>query len=410
MANRILIMRSRKTRTCSIRIFLLILLINLSTGNIGTTLHAAVEIGGSHSMPNHDARPIWSTQASRADQLNNLIWKYYSIPVYHLFYENYPLKSDDRATSYLWPFSAMISATTAMMELPDGKQKYQKQLDELLDGLNRYWDDLRNPPGYQASPKEFYHDDRYYDDNIWIGTDLTDLYKITRLTKYLKQAQAVWAFVISGWSDELGGGIYWCEQKRNTKNTCSNGPATVFALKLYGVTGDQTYLNWGLKIYHWTQQTLQSPSGIFWDNIDLNGRIDQQTYTYNTGTMLHSAVLLYQATGDSQYLEEARHIATASLEHFAPVNQDGERFFPKRDPWFTGILFRGYQALYEVDHDRTYIDAVIQNIDYAWEHCRDQNGLLSRDWSGTSIENEKWLLDEASMVEIYTRAAILTRK
>lgn len=360
-------------------------------------------------MPNNDTKPIWSIQAARGEQLYDLIRKYYSIPAYHLFRENYPPRPDDRATSYLWPFSAMLSANTVMLELPDGMRKYQKKLDELLDGLNRYWDDLRDPPGYQASPKEFYRDDRYYDDNIWIGTDLTDLYRITRQVKYLKQAEAVWAFVISGWSDELGGGIYWCEQKRNTKNTCSNGPAAVFALKLYRATGDQAYLSWALKIYQWTKQTLQSPSGIYWDNIDLNGRIDQQTYTYNTGTMLHSAVLLYQATGDLQYLEEARRLAKASLEHFAPVNPDGERFFPKRDPWFTGILFRGYQALYEVDHDRTYIDAVIRNIDYAWEHCRDPYGLLSRDWSGASMENEKWLLDEASMVEIYTRAAILTR-
>lgn len=326
---------------------------------------------------------------------------------YHLFLEHYPPKPDDKTVSYLWPFSSVFSAVNAITRIPEMGRQYEEAFVNVVTALEQYFDKTRNPHAYQAYPGKFGGDDRFYDDNAWLGIDFMEAYCRTEDKTYLRKAKVVFQFILSGWSDELGGGIYWCEQKRATKNTCSNGPTAILALELYKVTGDKTYLDWGQKVYDWTRKNLQSPNGVYWDSIDLKGNIDQTTYTYNTGTMIHSAVLLYQVTGNTDYLEQARKAAKSSLECFAPQRADGKRFFPNKDPWFTTILFRGYMTLFEVEKNPFYIDAVIQNIDYAWEYARDQYGLIERDWSGENKTEHKWLLDEACMIELYARAALL---
>ena len=86
------------------------------------------------------------------------------------------------------------------------------------------------------------HDQRLYDDAIWVGIDLADLYSKTKDSWYLDYAKSVWNFVLSGKDDELGGGVYWDENAKDSKNTCSNAPAVVLALKLYQITNDAAYL------------------------------------------------------------------------------------------------------------------------------------------------------------------------
>lgn len=361
---------------------------------------------GSENVINSDAAKE-ITAAERAEYLYDKIVELYGVKGQNLFLEHYPMQGDDRAVSFLWPFSGMFSAVNALGRLEGMKDKYNGYLADMMTGLEKYRDELRQPAAYQAYPFDFGGDDRFYDDNMWLGLDFVDAYELTKDDGYLKKAEEIFEFIMSGWSEELGGGIYWCEQKRETKNTCSNGPAAVLALKLHGITGDKSYLDRGLKIYRWTKQKLQSPEGVYWDNINLQQEVDKTVYAYNSGTMLNAAALLYRITGDEGYLKEAQRVAKAAFDHFAPVSGDGMRFFPDRNPWFTVILFRGYLALYEVDQDPVYIKAISDNINYAWEHARDRNGLISRDWRGKNggDEESKWLLDEACMVEFYARTA-----
>jgi len=203
----------------------------------------------------------------------------------------------------------------------------------------------------------------------------------------------------------MSGGIYWRENDPDTKNTCSNSPAAVLALKLYQETKEQKYLDWATKILEWTKPLKSLDSGVYWDHLTKEGTVDKRTFTYNVGTILHSNALLYQITGKETYLSEAKALAEASLEHFYtsdPVTN--LRFFPDT-PWFNSILFRGYVVLYQADptHNPKYVEAIHQNIEYAWEHSLADNGLFSPDWSGKSgVTNPaKWLLDQAPMVEFY---------
>ena len=273
-----------------------------------------------------------------------------------------------------------------------------------------YWDNTRKPACYQSYPTFAGKNDRYYDDNDWIALDCCDYYEATGKQEYLDKAIALHRYIYSGWSDELGGGIYWCEQKRTSKNTCSNAPATVLCLKLYKLTKDEKYLKQAEETYEWTKKNLRDPEDfVYWDNINLEGQIGYAKYTYNSGQMIQAGVLLYQITGKEAYLQDAQQTAKGAYEYFCRLQQTpkGEmRFYPD-SPWFNVILFRGLKALYQTDHNPTYIKAMIDNADFAWRWTRDSNGLFSNDWSGNKSNQFKSLLENACMVELFAEISEL---
>ena len=84
--------------------------------------------------------------------------------------------------------------------------------------------------------------------------------------------------------DALGGGIYWKESPRDSKNTCSNAPAVVLALKLYQVTNDPSYLETGKEVYKWVKSKLQDPADyLYWDCIKIDGTVGDQQVLLQLG-------------------------------------------------------------------------------------------------------------------------------
>ena len=209
----------------------------------------------------------------------------------------------------------------------------------------------------------------------------------------------------------MGCGIYWRENDFATKNTCSNGPAAVHAMMLYEETGDKEYLDWAVRIMEWLDQLHDPVTGVYHDHIAIDGRIDRTRWTYNTGTPMEASALLYRATGDIAWLEKARALAEASIEFFASTqDENGVRNFPPT-PWFNAVLQRGYCMLYDVDPnaDRRYIDALPALLQRAWRGNRTENGFLPPDWVRASAGNDPLdLLEQAAVVEIASLAALYT--
>jgi uncharacterized protein YyaL (SSP411 family) len=320
----------------------------------------------------------------------------------NLYLENYPPKPDDRRYAGLWSYSGMLSALTALSRMPDG-EVYHSALRQVLAGLETYWDGDAPYPAYDSYVRFDGGGQKYYDDNEWLGWDFIEVYHILGDSFYLDRAKTIFDFVASGWSEAMGGGIYWRENDPETKNACSNGPAAVLALRLYNETHQQTYLDWALRILEWNRR-LESPDGVYWDHVKADGSLDKRVYTYNTGTPLHAAALLFQITGDERYLNESRRLAEAAQRYF--TQETG--FYPDT-PWFNAVLLKGYIALYEADPARNtaYIDHIHSNMDYAWAHSRQANGLFSPDWAGkTQLDApHRWLLDQAAMAELYALLA-----
>lgn len=355
-----------------------------------------------------------------AQQTLDSLYKFYSTEGTDLLRETYPYDDTYKATylaneeqshpneySFLWPYSGTFSAVNILLNSTQS-DKYKKLLDnQVLPGLQSYFDQARTPHAYSSYINTL-ESDRFYDDNIWLGIDFVDTFAETNEKKYLDKALSIWEFVWSGADDQLGGGIYWCEQNKSSKNTCSNAPASVLALKLFSATADSTYFKKGQFLYLWTKENLQDPSDkTFFDNIRLDGSIDKAKYAYNSGQMLQAACLLYNLTHDQSYLKEAEDIAFGTynrfFQDFTGVNGKSFKMIKKGDIWFTAVMLRGFVELYHLNGDTIYLNSFASSLDYAWKNARDKNGLFNADLKGIEKDNKKWLLTQAAIVEMYAR-------
>lgn len=356
------------------------------------------------------------------------IYKHYSAPNSNLLRETFPFDDTYTATylanqeqanipnqySYLWPYSGMFTAANILFEDTNDK-KYKDLLDnKILVGLEEYFDTKREPAGYASYINSAPQSDRFYDDNVWLGIDFTDIYSITLDNKYLEKAKLIWRFIESGTDEKLGGGIYWCEQKKGSKNTCSNAPGAVFALKLFQATKDSTYYQQGKSLYEWTYSNLRdSTDNLYFDNIHLDGKVEKNKYAYNSGQMLQAAAMLYTLTNDKLYLDQAKAIAESAYNHFfasfEPKEGEPFRLIRGGDVWFTAVMMRGFIELYNIDKNAVYIDAFRKSLDYAWLNSREETGLFNKDWKGEKPDKSKWLLTQAAMVEMYGRLAKINK-
>jgi len=355
----------------------------------------------------------------RAKATLQQIFSLYNSGHHHLLNETYPYKQDNKASylagddiltgrrvAYLWPTSGVFSGVNALLKTTSKKQYRQLLETNVLPGLQQYYDSVRKPACYQSYIVSAGKSDRFYDDNVWLALDFCESYMLTKKPEYLKKSIETWQFVLSGWDEQLDGGIYWCEQKKHSKNTCSNAPASVLAFSLFEATNDSAYFNWGIRIYNWTKANLQdSTDYLYFDNKNLSGKIGHAKYTYNSGQMLQAAAMIYKLTGKKAYLEDAQHIARSAVNYFTEEFTTAEgkriRLFKNTGNWFNAILFRGYTEFYRLDGNAEYIGIFRDNMDQLWNHIRDKNGLFSKDWKGQKDDPYKWLLDQASLVEIW---------
>lgn len=353
-----------------------------------------------------------------ADEILNNILLLYDVPSHALLSETYPVNPNNKVTyladgsseqelqevSFLWPFSGMLSGVVTLYTHTN-QAKYLSMLeDKILPGLDKYYDNVRLPAAYQSYPTFAGNSDRFYDDNVWLALDFCNLYVATDNKKYLDKATEIYDFVYSGWDDVLNGGIYWCEQNKSSKNTCSNAPGAVLSAKMYNITNDEKYLKDAINTYEWTKHHLLDTSDyVYLDNVSTSGEVDRRKYSYNSGQMIEAAVMLYKITSDNQYLIDAQNTARGSYNYFTSMQKvgDSEYIFYNNSPWFNVILLRGLKALQLVDGNRTYIDTIRDNALYAWNNVRNEYGLFGNSWYSKADNNHKWLLDNACMIELF---------
>ncbi|MCF0054192.1 glycoside hydrolase family 76 protein [Dyadobacter sp. CY356] len=322
---------------------------------------------------------------SRVDALNKNINSVFFEPKTGLYKETNG--KNDKPHSYLWPLCALIQAANEAEQIEPGKA-YMKPV---LAAIAQYHNANPPAPGYQAYVTNEGKDSRFYDDNQWIAIACLDAYNRTKLKSYLDIAEEIYRFQMTGYDEKAGGGLYWKEDEKNTKNTCSNGPGILVALQLYKITKKKEYLTTAVKLYDWTNKNLRAADGIFYDAIKIPVlKIDSMKYTYNTGTMLQSNVLLYTITKDKKYLDEAELIAKSAESYFYKNKKLPGNY------WFNVVLLRGYEEFFKLNKNKKQFQFFVDDAERIWKEERDEKGLV-----GTKAA--KTLIDQSAMMEMYAR-------
>lgn len=197
---------------------------------------------------------------------------------------------------------------------------YRPILLSYFQSLQRYWD--RNEPGggYEPLPTDGSGHDKYYDDNAWIAIALVESSRITGEGQLFDRARQTTDFVLTGWDDRQGGGIWWQERhKAGTKNTCSNAPAAVAALAVAERLGSTQPAESARdraaarRIVQWTREHLQNADGRFADRIVVDtGQVIHPELTYNTAMMIRAQWMLGRDGGSADDQLEAEREAWAA--------------------------------------------------------------------------------------------------
>lgn len=301
--------------------------------------------------------------------------------------------------AFMWGVGVQLSAMAAASALePD---KYMGPMEDYADAIQVYWLKHDGIEGFdvQPGPKA---SDRYYDDNAWLVLALAEVFELTKDTKYLDRSLATFRFVMSGEDDKLGGGLYWREVEKTSKNTCTNAPTIVSALRMYQLTKDEKHLETAKRVYAWTRKNLQDQDGLFWDNIKLDGRIDRRKFTYNSALMIRANCLLHEITGEATYLEEATRMAIAAEKqwiHPSGAISDSGRF--------AHLLLESFLELEERDKDPRWRATVERCLVHLHDKMKDEHGRYPHRWDRRwgRPTREVMLLNQASPARIYWLAA-----
>jgi len=228
------------------------------------------------------------------------------------------------------------------LEMLQDVYEYSKKPDVLKQCI-AYYDGFTAPQRFGTDWLKLKPAGYFNDDMIWITIATLRMYQFTGQTKYKEQARKIFDGVWQrGWDETLGGGIHWTCDK-NGKNSCVNFPAGIAAVMLSDAFKDPNYLNKAKQIYNWARENLvDETKTIVWDHKTANSEIGRVCLTYNQGTYIGLAHLLYKKTNNHSYYNDANGAMAYAKKNFCQTgtnilfNED----FCKDAPGFKGIFIR----------------------------------------------------------------------
>ena len=367
---------------------------------------------GRLTSPGGAARPEPPPESwtGRAHAAQATLLRAFAVPGSDLLRERAPALPTDRRYAYLWPFGQALAAAIDLALLTHDEAALRQARAFGIAFFAHYWDD-DNPETGGASYPLLEGGDTFYDDNLWIGLALCDLYRATGEPQWLDGAARIFDFVSGAWDDDPQhphpGGIFWAQRRANPsgdRNTVSNAPAAQLALYLHAATGERRYLDWARRTFDWTERTLRDPAdGLYWDHVKLDGTFERTKWSYNQGTMLGAAALLGEALADDtgRARAHARAIADAALARYG----DGAALWAQ-DPAFNAIFFHNLALLGGLirDHD-FYRPALAAYAARAWAGRDGRSGLIGFG-RGARVE----LLTQAAAVRLFAILAASERE
>lgn len=299
----------------------------------------------------------------------------------------YADRAGGREPAMMWANGIMFSALVGAAR---HEEKYVRPMRKFFDAMDAYWDDQVDIPGYEPTRTKG-GNDKYYDDNAWMVLTFLEAYHLTGERRYQRRAGETLDFVLSGWDEEAGGGIWWHERHEDeSKNTCVNAPAALGCMLQARVEDEKraTELRrFAKKILVWTVDTLQDEDdGLFYDRIHVpSGRVVRGKLTYNTALMLRCFLALHTHTGEAWYLTEAQRLAN-SAEKLTSRRTGGYRDAAK----WSHLMVEADLELYRRTGDEAALERARRT---AAEHYRRWKEKPSGELiTESSLARELWLL------------------
>ena len=322
--------------------------------------------------------PAQAVTPAEADAAFNSLNKVYWDPAAQFFrkHEQGSKKADFWFSAQLWD--------TVMDEYDrKGGAEVQRQINDLYDGF------IKEYPDWTTN--------KYNDDIMWWAIACARAYEITDDERYLKKAKDSFDFVYDNFLDEkLGGGLYWINE-RTSKNSCINSPAVIAAVRLSVLLKDASYLDKAKSLYAWQTKTLTDGAGKVFDSVSYDerrqtARIRRFSLTYNQGTYVGAAALLYQQTNDKTYLDDAIKTAQWTKANLCVSDQQILQSEGQGDGGaFKGIFVRYMKLLIKEGGRTEFLPWMKANADAAWRNRRAADNIMGEDWTlpaGAKIESQ----------------------
>ncbi|NEE04207.1 glycoside hydrolase family 76 protein [Phytoactinopolyspora halotolerans] len=312
--------------------------------------------------------------------------RYLYLPDSGLYRENYPVHSEENPYSYVWPLREATAATLDVDRLPATGTRFAEDVVRRFQALEHYWDAQKGAYDSYLPPPLGTGGDAFYDDNAVIGLEFIRRYRMSGQQDMLSLAARVFDFLPQAWDTdptrECPGGMHWVHADWNPYQGGTNvtSLASELAAHLYEETGESRYLDWARRTYTWVRDCMRRGDGLYANGIRLDGTIEETLWTYNSGSMVGAATLLYRATGDESYLRMAVQDADGAIEYWA----ESDRLY-SQPAIFNAILFANLLLLESVlaDRARGIRDIMTRYAEQIWKLNRDdETGLFHFQASG----------------------------
>lgn len=261
-----------------------------------------------------------------------------------------------------------------------------------------------------------YMDSTSYANSEFMGITLLRLYAASKDDAYLSAAKDIFNVVSAAATskqtnaDSIGVatpgaiGVPVSVSQPNKRTTLSNATAVILAEKLFNATNEQTYLDFALHIFSFTEQNLFEGSGQVYESasMDESGTTiqsqDKTSYSANQGAMIGASLALYNHSNDAeakvQYLKYANLFAEFQTNgSYSSSRQIIYKQFPVFMPdyielpgaidrslmLYRGIFFRYLKDLIEIPNNaeaKTLKTCLDNNVESIWQYGQEDESCL----------------------------------
>jgi hypothetical protein len=353
---------------------------------------------------------VWAKRAAtsyRALQQN----LYHGAAGHNLYRETAATNPGHNPYSYVWEFREASQATLDVQNIPGNESIYQSDIAARSTALQQYASTNPARPGFSSyvPPPLGKGGDLYYDDNAEVGLFLLSAYRANGDRSLIDRARTAFAADARGWDTKpdrmCPGGMRWVEKSSDAERVAnSTGFSAQLSAELYQITGQRAYLDWAKRAYQWNRTCLMQSAGLYWNGRRDDGSINTALWSYNSGSMIGTAVQLYRATGDRQFLDNAIADANGALAYWTK----GDRLY-NQPAIFNAYFFQDLLLLDSQHHDPRYLTALQYYAAQLWVANRNPATGLFQFKSGHGGAPDPTLpvqtLNQSAVVQIFSLLA-----